>query len=87
MGPGRRTAEMLVGDSFHADHELRDLAGAAKSGASAGRIAVSGPDAGLALRPDGYPCDADAVRRYLCYCLMVVALVAYHEAATMFGFV
>ena len=86
-GPGPRTAEVLVGDSHHADHELDDLAGAARSGAGAGQFAVSGPDAGLALRPDGYPADADAVRRYLCYCLVVVAVVAYHEAATLLGFV
>ncbi len=32
---------------------------------------------GILLKSDGYPCDADAIRRFLTFGLMVVALVVY----------
>lgn len=85
------STEGAVPRSGHTDREISgdDLAktGPVRDGIAACKVAVSGPDAGLALRPDGYPCDADAVRRYLCYCLVVVVVVAYHEAATSLGLV
>ncbi|GAX81641.1 hypothetical protein CEUSTIGMA_g9069.t1 [Chlamydomonas eustigma] len=31
-------------------------------------------------RPDGYPCDADMIRRYICYCCMVVVVIVYTHA-------
>jgi hypothetical protein len=34
---------------------------------------------GISYRPDGYPCDADTIRRYLCYCLMAVAAAIYQH--------
>ena len=49
-------------------------------------VALSGPDKGLALiRPGGYPCDADAVRRYMCYCFVVVMTVLWHDTAKELG--
>ena len=44
-------------------------------------------DRGLALRPDGFPCDADAIRRYLVYCVVVMSVVAWHNAALSWGLV
>ena len=48
-------------------------------------LALSGPDKGLVLRPGGYPCDADAVRRYICYCFVVFMTVLWHETAKAIG--
>jgi len=53
--------------------------------AEAGVVALSGPDMGLDLRPDGYPCDADMIRRYICYSFLVVTMVLWHEMAKVIG--
>ena len=48
---------------------------------------VTEKDMGPALRPDGYPCDADAIRRYIVYCLVVVTVILWHELAIAVGLV